>query len=81
MFEALGKFLYGNVNLLLGVGSHESDTHKGVIGSTSRRNYGIYENAFVECQFGDNECLFLVAHIEGDNGRFGIANSRKRASA
>ena len=60
--------------MFTGVGGHEGEAHEGVLRSTGGRDDGIDEHAFVQRFLRNDKRLVGVAHIKGDDGRFGFAN-------
>ena len=56
------------------MGSHQCETHEGILRSTGRRNDGIDEHAGIVGKRRHQECLVDIAHIERDDGALGIAN-------
>ena len=63
--------MYGEVYLLFGMRCHKREPYERILRRTSRRNYGIYENAFLECLARNKECLVNIAHIKRNDWRFG----------
>ena len=53
---------------------HQSKAYQGVCGCTCRGDNGVDEHTFFKCACSNDECLFQVAHIQGDDGALGIAN-------
>ena len=65
---------HGTLYLLFGVGGHEGEAHQRVLRSACGWNDGVDEDAGIEGERGDEECLVGIAHIERYDGAFGLAN-------
>ena len=68
------EFAYGTVHLLVGVVGHKGNAHKGVGGSTCGRDNGVDEHTLFKGTGCDDEGLFQIAYIEGNDGAFCVAN-------
>ena len=72
------KYLLQNVDsslhLLLGVRSHECETHKSVLRSTCRRNYRIDEHAVFVSAGSDNARLLHIVNLKRNDRAFSLAN-------
>ena len=55
--EYLAYLFESGCHLVAGVCGHKREAYEGVVGSDSRRNHGVDEDAFVKEVAGDGECL------------------------
>ena len=74
LYKDFLEYLYAFFHLLLGVGCHERKSHECVLRCTGGWDDRIDEDSIIESQFGDEEGLVDIPHIERNDGAFGITN-------
>ena len=76
--EGFVDLIHGDVNLLMGVGSHQSNADEGLVAGHSGSDDGSHEDAILQQVVGDGEGLGIVADEEGDDGGGGVADFKSQ---
>ena len=67
-------------NLLFRMGSHQGETDQGIVGWNRRAYHRVHEDTVLKEEFGEQECLLVVADEERDDWCLGVTDLESQTS-